>query len=196
VSKGKGADSKPQVTRLALPQIFFSPSFAVSSIRVKWPPKPDPVKRQCQPPRRFYLAELVVPPWLYIRHIPPLRSSLSKRNESIATRSRHQISPHHPSCALPTPLYPLLPYSHDTHRLVLHHRPAPLARLRPVRIDQSLQERELAGLNRQVLQIRGTVGLRCHLRDQIWGPRWCSEVLIAMTCLTVANRSGVHLLPR
>jgi hypothetical protein len=37
--------------------------------------------------------------------------------------------------AFPTPLCPLLPYSHNTHRLVLHHRPAPLARLRPVRID-------------------------------------------------------------
>jgi hypothetical protein len=33
----------------------------VFTIRVKWPPKPDPVKRRPPTARRFYLAELAVP---------------------------------------------------------------------------------------------------------------------------------------
>src|SRR5271163_1516609 len=35
--------------------------FSVFTIRVKWPPKPDPVKRRPPTARRFYLAELAVP---------------------------------------------------------------------------------------------------------------------------------------
>ena len=35
--------------------------FSVFTIRVKWLPKPDPVKRRPPTARRFYLAELAVP---------------------------------------------------------------------------------------------------------------------------------------
>jgi hypothetical protein len=60
---------------------------------------------------------------------------------------RHQTPcPHHPSCALPVPLCPLLPYSHDTPHLLLHHGPALLSRLRLVRFGWPLRE-ELAGFD-------------------------------------------------
>jgi hypothetical protein len=42
----------------------------IITIRVKWPAKPDPVKRRLSTIRRFYLTELAVPLDLYIRHIP------------------------------------------------------------------------------------------------------------------------------
>jgi hypothetical protein len=44
-------------------------TFSVFTIRVKWPPKPDPVNRRPPAAHRFYFTKLTVPLELYIRHI-------------------------------------------------------------------------------------------------------------------------------
>jgi hypothetical protein len=49
----KGAESGGKGRQIRRP-------FSASSIRVKWPPKLDPVKRRPPTARRFYLAELTV----------------------------------------------------------------------------------------------------------------------------------------
>jgi hypothetical protein len=48
------------VVRLAL--LFLFTTYSGLTIRVKWPPKPDPVKRRPPATRRFYLTELACRP--------------------------------------------------------------------------------------------------------------------------------------
>jgi hypothetical protein len=50
--------------------VVLAPANLVSSVRVKRPPKPVPVKRRPPTARRFYFTEPAVPLHLYIRHIP------------------------------------------------------------------------------------------------------------------------------
>jgi hypothetical protein len=45
--------------------VLFPRIYSVHAIRVKWTPKPDPVKRRPPTARRFYFTEPAVP-WVYI----------------------------------------------------------------------------------------------------------------------------------
>jgi hypothetical protein len=53
--------TKPRLRMRLCSEILAAYSFPVSTIWVKWPPKPDPVKRRPPTTRLFYLAELAVP---------------------------------------------------------------------------------------------------------------------------------------
>ena len=92
----KSPESGDKTTLASTEGISPMYSFSVVTIRVKWMPKPAPVKPRPPIACRFYFAEFAVPPRLYLRHNPPSSPTLLMHLDLAAYRRplpRRFVSP-------------------------------------------------------------------------------------------------------